>query len=275
MLVTSYFWYSRVFMNPERRFWTAINNSMATSSVMRTLTEGGSGNQVVQDYRFNFAPQRSVQNRVVYTEKSATTDTRVVTEGIIFPNEQFLRYTEFYNARSDGTSLGSLDPVLNQWALQVSEDEEESNINYLSEQVSLVIFGNYGANIRSEMIQQLKTDAVYGDNLKDPLQDTVDGETVDVYTVTVKLKKYVTILNEAFVKAGFGEFPPLNPDNYREDSTVNGNILVNKKNNSVIGVSFGGREEKYSNYGAITNVERPQTDMSVEELQAKVQELLQ
>lgn len=274
-LVTSYFWYSQLYMTPEKRFWTALNNSMATPSVVRTLTQGGSGNQVVQDYRFNFAPQRVVQNKVVYTEKSATTDTSVTTEGIIYPTEQYLRYTEFTNSRSDSENAANIDEVLGAWAVQESEDEEQARLNYLSEQVSLVIFGNYNPNFRNEILKEMQESNIYGNNLNDAIENTVDGEEVFQYQIEVKLRKYAELLNRAFVRAGYGEFPPLNPDNYAEDSTVNGSVIVSKKDNTVVGVNFGGREEAYGNYGVIVDVDRPEASLTVEELQQKVQELLQ
>jgi hypothetical protein len=248
---------------------------MATPSVVRTLTQGGTGNQVVQQYRFHFAPQRVVQNKVVYTEKSATTDTSVTTEGIVFPTEQFLRYTEFTNSRSDGESNANIDEVLGKWAVDVAEDEEEAKLNYLSEQVSLVIFGNYGANIRNEVLSEMQEKRIYGDNLSVVLEDKIDGEAVYQYTIEVKLRDYAQILNNAFVNAGYGEFAPLNPDNYSEDAVVNGVIYVSKGNNSIIGVSFGGREERYGNYGVIQKVEKPEASLTVEELQREVQQLLQ
>lgn len=274
-IVTSYFWYSQLYMTPERRFWIAINNSMSTSSVVRTLTQGGTGNQVVQDYRFHFAPQRVVENKVVYVEKSATTNTSVTTEGIIYPTDQYLRYTEFTNSRSDSVDNANIDSVLGQWAIQETPDPEEAKLNYLSEQVSLVIFGNYGANIRSDMIKQLQERSVYGKEILNPLEDEFNDEKVYIYTISVKLKDYAEILNNAFISAGYGEFAPLNPDNYSTDSKVNGNVIVQKKNNSVVAVRFGGREEVYKNYGVVKQVEKPIAEMTVEELQQKVQVLLQ
>jgi hypothetical protein len=274
-VVTSYIWYTELYMTPERRFWSAINNSMATPSVIRTLTQGGSGNQVVQDYRFNFAPQRVVQNRVVYTEKSATTDTSVTTEGIIYPTEQFLRYTDFTNSRTDNENEANIDEVLGAWAVQESEDEEQAKLNYLSEQVSLVIFGNYGASFRNQVLSEMQANNVYGEKLNDALEDSLDGEKVFVYQIDVKLKKYAELLNRAFIQAGYGEFPPLDPENYAEDSTVNGTVVVSQKDNSVIRISFGGREEAYGNYGVVKTVEKPEAELTVEELQQRVQELLQ
>jgi len=274
-LVTSYFWYGQVYMTPERRFWIALNNSMATPSVVRTLKQGGSGNQVIQDYRFNFAPQRAVQNKVVYTEKSATTDTSVTTEGVIYPSDQFLRYTQFTNSRSDGQDNANIDEILGQWAYDDTVSAEDAKLNYLSEQVSLVIFGNYGANYRNSVINDMKNNQVYGDGLSLALEDSIDGNPVYVYTISVKLKEYARLLNSAFVEAGYGEFAPLNPDNYTEDATVNGTVAISKKNNSVVGVNFGGREEYYGNYGVTQEVEKPQADITIQELQTQVQELLQ
>jgi hypothetical protein len=93
--------------------------------------------------------------------------------------------------------------------------------------------------------------------------------------VSVKLRDYAELLNKAFVAAGYGEFSPLNPDNYQEDSVINGTILVGKKDNTVVGVNFGGREEKYSNYGVVKQIDKPESSMTVDELQAQVQQLLQ
>mgnify|MGYP006879675918 CR=1 FL=1 len=94
-LVTSWFWYEKVFLDEERRFWNAISTSMSTPSVVRTLTQGGSGNQVVQDYRFHYSPQQVIENTVEFTNKSATEDVSIETEGRVYPQEQYLRYTQF------------------------------------------------------------------------------------------------------------------------------------------------------------------------------------
>jgi hypothetical protein len=273
-IITSYFWYSQIYMSPERRFWTAINNSMVTPSVVRTLTEGGSGNEVIQDFRFHFAPQRVVENKVQFSQKSATVDTYVVTEGIVFPNEQFLRYSAF-RSETDEQSAFDLESVIGLWASETNTDPEESSLSYLGEQVTLAIFGNFDANVRNGFMKQLKEKNVYGSELGLALEDEIDGQTVLNYSVAVSLKDYVSILNESFIAAGYGEFPALNPENYRDGSTVKSNFYVNKRNNTIVGISFGDRQEKYSNYGVLKTVESPQADLTIEELQTKIQTLVQ
>ncbi len=273
-LVFSWIWYSNIYMDSERRFWSAIENSMTTSSVVRTLTEGGSGNQVVQNYRFHFAPQQVIENEVNFSQKSATVDTQVVTEGIIYPQEQFLRYTKFKN-ESNGRSIANLDTLLGDWASQETDDEDEGRLNYLSEYVTLAIFGNFNANQRRDFMNQLKENNVYEVDFNNVLEDTVDDQKVKVYQVTVNLKPFATLLNEAFTKAGYGDFPPLNPDNYREGSTLNSTFKVTKNSNTLVGINFGNRDEVYSNYGVIKNIEKPEAKFTIDELQTEVQAVIQ
>lgn len=274
LLVTVWVWYTRIYMTNERRFWSAVENSMSTPSVVRTLTEGGSGNQVVQDYRFYYSPQQVIENKVVFTQRSATIDTGVTTRGIIFPTEQFLSYTEFFT-RENGEETANLDEVLNKWAIQTSDNEEESRQNYLSEYVTLAIFGNFRAEDRNFLVNELKSRNAYNVDFNNALDDNIDGEKVKRYSVSVDLRSFVTILNESFVRAGYGDFPPLNPENYREGSSLNANFTVRSRDNTIIGIAFGNRDERYSNYGVIETVEAPEADLTIDELQNIVQEQLQ
>lgn len=275
LIVTFWVWYTRLYMTNERRFWSAIETSMSTPSVVRTLEQGGSGNQVVQQYRFHYAPQQAIENKVEFNQKSATVDTSVITEGIIFPDDQYLRYVSFENNSASGESVSDIDELLGQWARQESIDPDESRLNYLSEYVTLVVFGNFPANIRNEIMQELKDKNVYSVDYENAIEDTVDGDDVLRYATIVNLRAFAETLNSAFVRAGYGDFPPLSPDNYREGSTLNSSMVVRKRDNTIVGVNFGNREEAYSNYGVIKNIETPDATLTIDELQSKVQESIE
>ena len=106
IVVGSYLAYTKLYMTNERKFWLAVDNSLATKSVTRELKSGGRGNQVVQSQRFAFAPQMATESKVSYVQKSAVTDTSVVTEGVSFPDSQYQRYVKFKTnqTNSDGQS---------------------------------------------------------------------------------------------------------------------------------------------------------------------------
>ena len=269
-LVSGWYAYFNLYMTTERRFWAAIDNSMSTPSTVRTLTEGASGNLVEQSYRFYYGQERVFENKVSFSERNATSNTFVETQGIVYyPQDQYLRYTAFKNETADNTDK-SIDEFLGVWASQNSGDDEEARLNYQSELVTLAIFGNFDPVFRNEVIREMQEKNVYRD-VNQALEDVVDGEKVLRYSTTVQLKPYVELLNRAFERAGYAAFPPLNPDNYEEDSTVPATVTVRTKDNSIIGISFGGRDEVYSNYGVVNNVERPDTNLSVTELQQQVQ----
>lgn len=274
-LVGSYFWYTRLYMDTERRLWVAINNSMATTSVTRTLTSGGTGNQVVQKQQFFFSPQTVSKSTVDFTQKTATVETNVATEGVAYLDRQYSRYTRFdtNQKKADGTTP-SLVSLLGKWGNTVTSEEEKQSVKdaYVGEMISLVVFGNLDAQLRHELMNELKTNGVYRISQVAVYDDVLDNETVTAIPVTVKLKGYATVLQKSFVASGYGEFAPLNPDNYSDTSELKATLFVSKKDNTIRGVQYGERQEHYGGYGVNTKVIEPTADMSGADLESKVRE---
>lgn len=271
--VTFIVWFNRIYQNNDRRFWQAIDNSMSTNSTVRTLSDGGSGNQFVQDFRFHYSPVRVVENKVVYTQKSATSESSVVTKGIVFyPQEQYLKYDSFESV-SDGKAT-KIDQYLDKWASDTSTGEQAEQ-TYEGEMITLAIFGNYDSNFRNMVLSQMKSENVYGNNISSATEKTVNGDKILDYNVTVNLKKYITLLNTALKRANFNDFPPLDPGNFQDDATLNAQISVRKRDSTIVGISYSGRDESYGNYGVTKTIIRPKAELSLSELQDNVTKLLQ
>lgn len=274
----SYLWYSRLYMTDERKFWRAIESSMSLPSVTRTLTTGGTGNQVVQKQQFFFNPNMSSASRVTFDQISATESTSVVTEGISFIDAQYSRYIDFETnqPRPDGT-IANLDSVLGEWEENVATGDsiEQARLNYISELVTLVIFGNFDPEYKRDTIRALQEEGTYEINIRGISQDEIDGESVTIFPISVKLKPYVELLNKSFIQAGYGDFPPLDPINYREDAAIPVTIAVSNKSGAVSGISFGNRQEGYSGHGILKANERPEAKYTNGELERIVQEEIQ
>lgn len=277
-VVSTIFWYNDVYMTNERRFWNALDNSMSTKSVVRTLVNGGSGNQVVQNNRFFFGDQTLAQSRVQFTNRSATANTTVVTEGISTLEGQFSRYSFFEtdDARDDG-SIPNLDAVIGQWAGETVDEAglEEARLNYVSELVTLAVFGDFDANFRSSVIDAFQSKNVYQLDVANITETVENGETVISYPVSIVIKNYAEQLQRAFQRAGLGDFPPLNPDNYREDSRINAQFLVRSRDNTIRAINFGDRREEYSNYGVQKEIVIPTPVFTPDELESQVQQEIQ
>ena len=262
---TSYTWYNHLYIDDERRFWNAIENSLATKSVVRSLTEGGSGNEAIRSQQFAFSPHMAARSRVSVQERSATQQRTAITEGVSFIDSSYFRYVTYRESpeqvSEDGTPM-NLDDILGQWegATFTGEEAEQARLAYMGELVSLVVFGNFDADYRRDLTKRMKQQNAYSidlNNVRD--QQIGEDEEVWAYPVRVNLKVFAGLYRDALIHSGYGDFPVLDPENYQEDSQVSVTILVSKKSGAVTGLDFGNRRERYSRYGVALNIEPPET----------------
>lgn len=276
-----YLWYSFLYLNYDRRFWIAIENSLALPSVTRTIESGGSGNQAIQRNQINFAPSRVASSYVTFDQKSATELTQVITEGVSYTDAQYSRYVSFAtNKKNAEGSVVNLDDYLGKWEENTlsEEGDDQFRLAYMSELVTLVIFGNFDTDFRRSLVADMQQQGVYEIN-RDPnrtgVEEIVDGRRVINYSVSVKVKPFVELLNKSFMHAGFGEFPPLDPSGYSDDAQpLPAQIVVDKKTNQVVGVNYGERSEKYTGHGIVKQVSRPEGTFKNGELEQRVSERL-
>ena len=274
---SAFLWYTKLYMNQDRRFWTAVENSMSTPSVTRTLIQGGTGNQVVQQQQFLFSPNVVSNSKVQYTQKSSTIDTEVETRGVTYLDAQYSMYTKFTtNQKNKDGSAANIDDLLNKWEGTISTggDTDQARTNYVGELVTLVIFGNFDANYRRDVMHELRANNVYKVDFAGATTDEVNGDTVTMYPVSVGLKKYAELLVNSFRHAGLGDFPQLDPSTYKDDARIPLTIAINKRTNEIVGVSFGSRQEQYESYGVAKTIDRPNAVYGTGELETAVQEKL-
>lgn len=274
-VIGCYLWFTRLYMTDERRFWLALENSMSTQSVTRTITSGGTGNQVKQDQQFHFSPQKATKSQVSFTQKSSTVDTSVKTEGVTFLDASYSRYTYFNsNQKKEDGNLINLDRVLGKWEATKATPEtlEASKSNYVGEMVTLAVFGNYGPTFKHSVLSAFRDNDTYQITKSEITETEVNGRKAIAIPVSVGLRSFATQLQRAFVESGYGEFAPLNPENYREDARLPASFVINPRDNSIIGIQFGDRQEIYSGYGINKKVDQPQSEFNSGELEAIVQE---
>lgn len=276
LLVGSYLAYTRLYLTNERRFWMAINNSMSTPSVVKTVETGGTGNKSIKVTRYVYGSQAAQDEVSSVGFKNATSESNVTIETITTPSTQYVRYANIFSTEKTASGGAyNFESLKNVWAKQASttsaEQINEKRLSYLQSQVTLVPFGNLTASARQAITAELKAKHAYEVDFINANTQADDSGTFISYSVRVHTKQYVTILRNYFKTAGLGDFPALDPTGYAEGARVNANILVNKKNNMVSGVSFNNQIESYGNYGVLKNVDLPVKTVSIDELQSKLQ----
>ena len=276
LAVSGYLEYTRVYLTPERRFWMAMENNLSVPSVVRTVQTGGTGNLSVEKTRLTFGAQ-AVQDKVSSVSlKNATADSNVTTETITTPTNQYVRYkTIRSNEKKEDGSSYDFSSVLNVWASQgLATDEasaDDQRLTFEQPLITLAMFGNLKPEARKQVIQELKTSGAYEVDTKTPTYSVIDGQKYIQYSVRVKTKKYVEVLQHHFTKMGYGTFPPLDSNNYTENARVNSFFAVNMRNNTLARIEFNGQAENYSDYGVTMPVVIPKDPITVDELQTKLQ----
>lgn len=268
------FWYTNDYNTSEKKnermFWSAIENSLTTPSVMKTTQSGASGKlDTNQQLIYNSGERLVHTNYITEVNNPAQSfELTVRTEALqYYSGDNFIRYTEY--SSTDETSLGE---YVGLWASQSSDENtlEDYQIQYASGLVSVVLFADLNPSLRASVLEDLKD--AYQVNTRDVLFNTVDGEDLAQVTVSLKLREYIDVLNQVFAAQGYPDLGISSQD--AGEGTLDISVEIRTKDNTIARVIYGSVDEQYSNYGVVSRPERPLATLTYQELQQAVQKRL-
>ena len=276
LLVSGYLSYTRLYLSPQRRFWMAIENNLSTSSVVRETESGGTGNKTVETTRFAFGAQ-AVQDKINNVSlKSATAESNVTTETVMTLSEQFVRYNNIFSTekKTDGSNY-NFAAIQGVWAKQDAATgaagRDEQRLTYIQPLITLAPFGNLTPRARRAIVKKLKDNNVYTVDFAHPAYDDSTGEMLTTYDVSVKTKRYVTVLQDYLKDAGFGSYSAINPSAYPDSAEVQANFIIRQRNSTIASLVFSNQTENYSDYGITQPLKLPSKTVSLSELQNRLQ----
>ena len=278
LVTSSYVAYKRLYLTNERRFWIAMNNNLSTKSVVQTVESGGTGNKDIEKTRFNFGIEASIDKISTVSSKTATTLSNVSTRTITTPSAQYVSYLNIDTSevKADGSSY-DFSSVKGVWAkmTDAANNEEKDNLllNYIQPHVTVLPFSNLDAGTRSSFIKEIRSSGAYEINFADSTVIEKDGKKYIAYPVNIQLKKYVSLLQKNFNLMGYGTFPALDTERYKEGSHYSATILVDPSSNNFYSVQTDNQVETYGNYGVFSRAPVPQNYLTMAELQEKLQKL--
>ncbi len=278
LAISGYYAYNKLYLTNEKRFWLAIENSMSTRSVVRSVESGGTGNKTIETSRFHFGTESTVNRSTSVGSKSATSESNVTTQNILTPASQYVRYTDISTSelRADGTAY-DFSSIKGIWAKQAQagtpEEVDRLKLSYIQPHVTLVPFGNLRAIDRNKILKQMKDTAVYEIDFNNPSKQIINEQEYLIFSAKVKLKQYVSILQANFSAMGFGVFPPLNADNYPEKARYNVQFMIDPRSNVFAGIKLDNQTENYTNYGVNMQAPIPDTAIPLDQLQQQLQSL--
>ena len=250
-----------------------LENSLRTTGVTKTTEQDNQGSTLKQISQAQFGATNIINVNTVIEQGEEGNRTKVVTETIGTPQENYARYVEIDTPDSGQTP--DFGDALDTWGVQ---KQEEGGSSVFSEATyGAVLFGNLPVSQSNELIQIMKDNAVYIPNYEDVKSESIDGKKVKTYSVTVNTKAYVELLKKYDEILGLGVVDEINPDDYEQAPPISLNLSVDPVSRTLRKVEFtaDGRQELLSGYGISKDVELPDSPIPRKELESQLQNILQ
>lgn len=265
-------WYTNIFMSKERRFWTAIENGLKTTSTTKEIVSVSPAASQTHLSRLRLGAQAVVEGRSTIIQRTTQTTSTVVTSNLVTPSEGFVKYEkiETNEKSADGTDF-DFSNVVGRWAAQDASDaESNAQASAFSESfVQLVPIANLNAKDRRDIMNLLKNQNAYEVDFTNTGEDSDNDLTV--YDVTLNTRAYVAILREVFARQGLVDLPTLDPNGYDPTSQIPLQIAIDG-GNAVRKIGFSDDQyESYSDYGFTNSAVLPTETITYTELQSRLQ----
>lgn len=269
----TWWWSERT--DPQRVFEAMLNNNLRTTSVTRSVLQSENGQTLDQDVRFQAAAKQVAvaETALSQSDEQGTQTARVVTENIGTPLEGYIRYTEIETVQQsvDGGDL-NFEDVLNVWGKV--EPQEGLTTGELYNEIALgaIPFGYINSDERKALLEFIKEENVYQIDYSSVTSSELNGREVYVYNVRINPQSYISLLKEYASAVGLTQLDEVDPAAYANSQALNLEVTVDVLTQRLASITYpNGRTETYGNYGVIKQVTIPESTISVEELQSRVQ----
>lgn len=274
VVASAYLWWRQVGSNPRVVFETMLENSLKTSSVSRRTTQQSGIQELDQVASAQLGDQKVIRSLTELSQTGSQTAT-VKTETIGTPTTDFVRYTsiETNQTAADGRSL-DFSEVIGVWGRTSQIQPNQTTGELYGESVlGIVPFGNVPARQRQEIMNIIKDRKVYETDYSSVQRQTINGRPTYAYEVAVNPENYVVML-QAFARAtGLNQLESLQPESFRGAAPLNFRMRVDVLSRQLTDIEYvdSQRQETYTGYGAQIQYVVPESSISVQELQSRLQ----
>jgi hypothetical protein len=205
-------------------------------------------------------------------------DTRVETESISTPSEEFVRYTAIETPQESPTGEQlNFEELIGIWGKTSNQQTQQPGELYGESVLGVVPTANLSMAQREQLMQTIRENNVYEYDESALEREIKDGRPTYVYSVSVAPKAYIMLLKQFGSMVGLRQLEGLDPAQYEGAQALQFKLTVDVWSQRLTGIEFAGGEriETTGGFGINYDVELPQDSIPVEELQAKLQQAQQ
>lgn len=269
-------WWHYVRSNPERTFYSAVENSLRSPGTTRHVQQSN-GSQTLDQQVQLLLNGEDAAHGFTTIKQTGEIDATVKTETISTPSVDYVRYTDIQTTQKS-TSGQPLDfkDLIGKWGKADATDGSQQPGELFNESIlGVVPVANLAADKRDPLMDIIHDKNVYdfdAGNVKHELQG---GRPVYTYQVTVKPEAYVTLLKEYGKTVGLAQLQQIEPANYKDSEPLKFELTVDVWSQHLTRVKYidNDRTENLSSYGVVGNVDIPTETVPLSELQNKLQSI--
>ena len=268
-------WWVRIYTSKANVFNAMLINSLSTRGVTKTTSDKAEESSYKQVSQAQFGADNKIDGRVDISQPGSGGKIEVSTKLIATPNEDFMRYASINIPTQDGKPKVDFSSLYNQWAKSSSLEGGGSSFSELA--YGMVLFGNLPKNQRDELYRIIKNENVYKTDFSKTEFLHENGRTLYKYQVEVNPKSFGRLVKKYDEIIGRKQMETLDPEQYANVEPITLTIKVDKISRTLVELTYqnsNGNSEKYGSFGVHNEVKLPQNTISRDELEAKLQDLL-
>lgn len=272
-IVVMFFWWTKVFNNPKKVFWGMLNNSLATSSVTRSVTESNNDFSVDRYIRL----QTGSVNAARALEITKQGNTTISKESVGIPSADYVRYAQIRTDQKSASG-GPMDfsSVERIWGKGTSGDGQVNQGQYFVQAIlGTVPFASLNKDNRDTLLKFIRDKKVYQVAYDSVKKTKEDRQIIYTYDVQINAQAYFEMLL-LFVKLlGLPPIASLDPSAYATIAPLSARFSIAKNSRQLIKITYpsSGQAESYSDYGLALPIETPSATIPLEELQTRIQNI--
>ncbi len=274
-----FLWWQFVFSSAERTFWGMVNNNLQTRGITRYIKQEADDGKLEQTMQLELGAQNLVKGETVIEQQDMDGKmTRVVAESLATTDVNYSRYTDVSTGQksSKGKTL-DFGPLLGVWGKEEVSSQSQTQGGFSEVAFSAIPFAYLDANSREAIIGFMRESNTYDINFADAKKEELNGRQVYRYKITVNPVAYVSSIKKIDKAMGLNELGEVDANAYAASPQIQMEVVVDIISRQLVEVIYGEgqRSEYYSGYGVHTGAEIPASTVSRQELELRLNELLQ
>lgn len=269
-------WLRVVYASPTNVFNRMLTTSLSSPSVERKTTQADDSQKLDQAFLLTTQPSQLTRSLSTLNQ---TTDTKssITTESIGTPTTDFVRYTNIKTSEKNEQG-GDFDfsSVVGLWGKTDTANPNSGGAQSFSQSaLGVVPIAMLTPTQRGALLTQIQKDSVYTFDKNSVKRGMVSGRPVYSYNVSISPKAYVSMLKTFAQNLGLKQLEDVDPMQYADSKPIRFIFDIDVLSGQLTKVAYKGspRVETYSAYGVRSPILVPNSAITVDELQTRLQQI--